>query len=570
MRENESAGGAWGPPGLDCTPGAQVAGFTVEARLASGSFGAVLRASRGGRAFALKLLPLDVRGEREVDSLRKVRHPHVVGLHGYSLWPDDAPRFLVLVLELVEGRPLDVWALEENPSALGLVRQVLLPLASALAAVHASGVVHRDIKEANVLVREADGQPVLVDFGAAGYAGAPRLTAVLPPGTPEYRSPEAWRFVRESDSSEPYPAGPSDDLWALGVATYALLTRRLPFGERLEPGMIRAILQETPAAPHALNSRVPRALSDLCLRMLEKAPEARFPDAGALATALEAELSRADDSWRTPLFPGDSRPVKQAPPVRERPWRTPRRWGAGLALLAALVAAGALSLLAVKGWRPSRASSTTQRVESADPLPSQKAGSRQELAPPQVTGDVGAGAAPPESSIPAPVARATSSEEPEMTKSKPLRGLVAATAVACSACATTPQLPTQADCPPGVRETYERFKMKKGPQPPILLSNDVHSVMPVREGDFSIIPLPGWGDIPSGTAMSGRLVFGKNQVYGRFTEMRLPSGETLPICLELSRYGERGVPMDSKSTRDRVLIATVFDLIPLPNSMYKY
>ncbi|WP_257462160.1 serine/threonine protein kinase [Archangium lipolyticum] len=563
MRENESAGGAWVPPGLDFTPGAQVAGFTIEARLASGSFGAVFRASRSGRAFALKLVPLDVRGEREVDSLRKVRHPHVVGLHGYSLWPDDAPRFLVLILELVAGLPLDVWALEENPSASELVRQVLLPLVSALSAVHASGVVHRDVKEANVLVREADGQPVLVDFGAAGYAGAPRLTAVLPPGTPEYRSPEAWRFVRESDSSEPYPAGPADDLWALGVTTYALLTRRLPFGERLEPGMIRAILQETPPAPHSLNPRVPRALGDLCLRMLEKSPEARFADAGALSEALEAQLSLADDSWRTPLFPGDSRPVKQAPPVRERP----RRWRAGLALL---VVAGVLSLLAVKGWRPSRASSTTQRVESAHPLPLQKAGSRQELAPAQVTGDVGAGAAPPESSIPAPVARATSSEEPEMTKSKPLRGLAAATAVACSACATTPKLPTQADCPPGVRETYERFRMKKGPQPPILLSTDVHSVIPVREGDFSIIPLPGWGDIPSGTAMSGRLVFGKNQVYGRFTQMRLPSGETLPICLELSRYGERGVPMDAKSTRDRVLIATVFDLIPLPNSMYKY
>lgn len=154
-------------------------------------------------------------------------------------------------------------------------------------------------------------------------------------------------------------------------------------------------------------------------------------------------------------------------------------------------------------------------------------------------------------------------------RKKPL-STIAVTAVVCSACATTPKLPTQEDCPPHVRETYERFKMKEGPLPPILLSNDVHAVMPVSEGDFTIVPLPGWGVIPSGTSMFGRLTFGKNQVYARFTRMEIPGGESFPICLELSRYGERGVPMDSKSTPNRVLIGTVFDLIPLPNSMYKF
>jgi serine/threonine-protein kinase len=102
----------------------QVAGFVVEGLLASGSFGTVYRARRDGRPFAIKLIPMDERGHREVDALRRVRHPNVVGFHGYGLWPEDEPRFLVLALELVEGRSLDVWVQEENPSALELVQQV--------------------------------------------------------------------------------------------------------------------------------------------------------------------------------------------------------------------------------------------------------------------------------------------------------------------------------------------------------------------------------------------------------------------------------------------------------------
>jgi serine/threonine protein kinase len=267
---NESGGQATGAkpwPGL--APGTEVAGFTIEGLLASGSFGTVYRARRHARRFAIKLVLIDSRSNREADALRLMRHPNVVGFHGYGLWPEEEPRFLVLALELVEGRTLDVWAKEENPSALELVLQVLLPFALVLADVHAAGVVHRDVKEANIVMREEDGQPVLVDFGAAGIEGAPRLTLRLPPGTAEYRSPEVLHFAREWEG-EPYPSSPGDDLWALGVVTYWLLTRTLPFGDRNSPGLVRAILEETPPAPHELNPRVPPALSELCMRMLEK------------------------------------------------------------------------------------------------------------------------------------------------------------------------------------------------------------------------------------------------------------------------------------------------------------
>jgi serine/threonine-protein kinase len=295
-----------------------VAGFTIEGTIASGSFGTVYRARRSGRPYAIKLVRIDPRGDREAAALRLMRHPNVVAFHGYGLWPEDEPRFLVLALELVEGRTLDVWAAQENPSALELVTRMLLPFALTLADVHDAGVVHRDIKEANIIVREADGQPVLVDFGAAGIKeGAPRLTLRLPPGTAEYRSPEALRFARAWEG-EPYPFAPGDDLWAMGVVTYVLLTRMLPFGDRGNPGLNRAILETTPPAPHERNPRVPLALSELCMRMLEKEPEARYPDARALAEDLGSSVPRRTTPGAHPcsLKPGETSAL---PPFRRRP-----------------------------------------------------------------------------------------------------------------------------------------------------------------------------------------------------------------------------------------------------------
>ncbi|HEY0097086.1 MAG TPA: protein kinase, partial [Archangium sp.] len=157
------------PLGLDLLAGAEVAGFIIERRLASGSFGALYQARRGGKRFAIKLVPWDARGEREVDALRRVRELPVVGFHGYGLWPEEKPRFIVLALELVEGVALDTWAREFNPSTSELLTQVMLPLVSTLGQLHAAGVVHRDVKEANIVMRQKDGHPVLVDFGAAGF-----------------------------------------------------------------------------------------------------------------------------------------------------------------------------------------------------------------------------------------------------------------------------------------------------------------------------------------------------------------------------------------------------------------
>jgi serine/threonine-protein kinase len=548
------------PDWPDFARGDRVAGFTVEGRLANGSFGVVYRANRDGRPFAIKLVPRGSRGDREVDALRRAQFPNVVGFSGYGLWPDEAPRFLVLALELVEGRTLDVWAREENPCALELVHEVLVPLAWTLADLHAASVVHRDVKESNILIRDAEGEPVLVDFGAAGYVGAPRLTAVLPPGTPEYRSPEALRFAREDDGPGPYPAGPGDDLWALGVTMYFILTRELPFGDRQRPGLNRAILYESPPAPQELNPRVPPTLSRLCMRMLEKAPEARYANAEALAEALEEAETLADGPWHAPLFPGGERGKRPAHgPLGAVRARVRARWwpwavlAAGLESLLLLTPAPAPRRMALE------VAPIAPREVSPLPPPMSQASSSPKLAPGEVTGEVARGARPLRSPTPAPVADATPSEEDPMFKSKKARSLTATALVAGSACVSGPQLkpPPPADCPAGYEKTFERFGLYTTQTYDMFvlpISDDMRqSFMAVPPNPMKLVqvgPTPGLGTVPQDAVFVGQSFITKERVYGHFTELQLSSGERLPICLEIFHFGERGTPTASSLKRE--------------------
>ncbi|WPB76706.1 serine/threonine-protein kinase [Archangium violaceum] len=293
------------PPVLD--PGTRVAGYEVVRRLGAGGYGTVYLAHAATSLVALKVLPLErSRGweEREVDVLRRMRHPGVVRLLGYVDWPEAEPRVRVLIMEHVDGLPLDEHVRGSNPSALEVV-ELMRGLMEAMEAVHDAGVLHRDVKASNILVRAEDGRPVLVDFGAGAYLGAPTLTSsVLPPGTPEYRGPEAWDFFRHhmGDAGVRYSPTRADDLWAAGVQLYWVLTDRLPFTGPDFLAIGAAVLNETPAPPRELNPWVPEELERLCLRMLEKSPEARYADAGEVRSVLTTLRAEADETWREPLF----------------------------------------------------------------------------------------------------------------------------------------------------------------------------------------------------------------------------------------------------------------------------
>lgn len=298
-------------PPLD--PGTRVQDWTVVRLLGVGGFGFVYEVERDGERFALKLASqapgpgdserLDARATSEVSCLRLLSHPNIVRVHAQGRWPEAESGRHFFVMDLVEGARLSDWCLRSRPPLRAVV-DVGGKLALALAAMHEAGVLHRDLKQDNVLVRQ-DGEPVLIDFGIATHAGASPLTRhILPPGTTHYRSPESMTFFRRRhfEPGGSYTFQPTDDLYALGVLLYETLTGRPPFPPHLpEPQLLGAIEFLTPPSPASLNPRVPEALSAVVMRLLAKKPEHRYADGRRLHEALVAVRDALGEAGEAPF-----------------------------------------------------------------------------------------------------------------------------------------------------------------------------------------------------------------------------------------------------------------------------
>ena len=228
---------------------------------------------------ALKLLRRELletpgvvdRFRQEVKLARRVTHAHVV--RTFDLGQHGADHFLTM--EYVEGRSL-AQLIDEGPLAIAETMRIATAVCAGIAAAHATGVLHRDLKPDNVLVARS-GRIALTDFGIARVTAEPTTTADQLLGTPAYMAPEQ---IRRSAT-----IGPPADVYAFGAMLFEMLTGRRPFpgADPLQVAIAR--LHEPPPDPRILRA-LPDAVAELVLRCMAREPADRYADGAALAAAL--------------------------------------------------------------------------------------------------------------------------------------------------------------------------------------------------------------------------------------------------------------------------------------------
>jgi eukaryotic-like serine/threonine-protein kinase len=275
-------------------PGDRAGEYVILGTIATGGCGTVYSAEHRvlGRRAAVKVLhgslatspEMIERFVREARIVNRIRHPHIVDIYEFGELTDRRPYF---VMELLTGSSLGVVVEQRGRLVPAQALAYLEPVCDALAAAHAAGVVHRDLKASNVaVVKDGDAPQVkLLDFGIAkllrNTPGERGLTAVGQRiGTPYAMSPEQIR------------GGAIDartDIYALGVLLFQLFTGRYPFMSDDPVEMERLHVEAPPPRPSALAPTSP-AVDAVVLRCLEKDPAKRFPDVGSLLTALRAAV----------------------------------------------------------------------------------------------------------------------------------------------------------------------------------------------------------------------------------------------------------------------------------------
>ncbi len=269
-------------------PPRTISRYEILAELGRGMMGVVYRAHDPilGRDVALKVIHPAVAaiGEEGVDfekrflqearSAARLSHPGIVVVH--DVGRDSATGSPYMALELLRGRTLDTILREKGPLPWREGLRLVQRLAEALHEAHSHGVVHRDVKPANVMVLES-GEPKIMDFGIAKVEASALTAAGQLFGTPLYMSPEQ-ALGRTVDARS--------DLFSLGSVLYEVLTGRKAFGAESVPKILLEVTTHDPAPPSTVLSGLPADVDTVIARCLAKEPSQRYPDGRTLAEDL--------------------------------------------------------------------------------------------------------------------------------------------------------------------------------------------------------------------------------------------------------------------------------------------
>jgi serine/threonine protein kinase len=367
--------------------GSMVAGrYEVLAPLGQGGMGTVYKARdhKLEETVALKVLRADVRNDLDMESrfrseirlARRVRHRNVCGIHEYG--EEGGLRYIAM--EYIEGTDLRKVVTEKGPLPADQAFEACIRVAEGLQAIHEAGIIHRDLKTANLMV-DMQGVVRLMDFGIAKQFGAEATAGVtatgLIVGTPEYMSPEQGR----GDTLDP-----RSDVYSLGIVAFELFTGKVPFRGTTPMATIFKHLQDAPPLDGPAGAAIPREAVPVVRRALAKSPGDRHGSAMEFADAMvearaEAGIApppagpltprpgRTVSATATTLGPPPptishastpthlpaSRPDETPPTVLDRPGTRPAptvRGGRARAAIAAGALVGALAVAVL--WMRSR------------------------------------------------------------------------------------------------------------------------------------------------------------------------------------------------------------------------
>src|SRR5256884_941326 len=259
------------------------------------------------------------RFQRETRAAARLEHPNILPIY----YVGDGEGLGYYAMPFVDGMSLGELLKRSGALPPDRALAILIPILDALDHAHKAGLIHRDIKPDNIMLDPARGRPLLVDFGIArgldSEAGAGLTQTGLVIGTPHYMSPE-------QALGDPN-LGPRSDLYSLGCVLFQMVTGGPPFDGESSQQVVGKHIADPPPAASDVNPKVPRELSDMILRCLEKQPSERFQSAGEVIAALESDTQPSTMRSRANAAQAATELLISGATTKQRRTAKPRRVG---------------------------------------------------------------------------------------------------------------------------------------------------------------------------------------------------------------------------------------------------